>query len=210
MCCKVAELSLKNIVLHFKIKRRRLKLLKRYVAGLPEEIRRRERNFVCVKEKGFSFTIFPHSGNIVATGIRRRDLISRAVLAFIQMTDLPVYKRCLSALRVTNSTYTGKVQCDDITCGDVTMCQILSAAEDQQIQASKWDISFRSQFFPGIRIRHIAEGGTINLFNNGNFILVGVKSLEQAQRLRQELCVFMKMCWMTLNEATLCVWSAES
>lgn len=207
--CRVSKLTLRNIVIHFKVRESRLTDLRGYVRSLPEAIRRRERNFVCIKEAGFSFTIFPHSGNVIGTGIIRSRHVRTALDAFIRLTKLPPKKKSLSVVKVTNCTYTGRVSCDSLDDGDVHVCQLMSLAVEEKVQADKWDISFRSQFFPGIRIRH-TDGGTINLFNNGKFILVGVNSSVQAERVRQALCVFMRMCWTTLNAGTSCVWTAES
>lgn len=218
MCCKVTKPDVKNIVIHFKFNDRKRKYIKRlriYVEGKKGEKHHRQNhgNFICVKENGVSFTIFPHSGNVIATGIKERSSILPIVKKFLATIKLNKTLSCLSILRITNSTYSGSIVCSSLDNEHLTVSEALSYfienVDKNDIILNEWDVSFRSQFFPGIRIRHI-NGGTINLFNNGKFVLVGVKSRKRVRHLTNQLCVFMKKCWMTLDEETSCVWSVDS
>ena len=188
-------------------------------------------NFVCIKLNGVSFTIFPLSGNIIGTGIKRKSHIFKCVGMFLDTIGLRGggIEKILNILRITNSTYSGSIECVCLESEQITVCQALSHLHDYDIgddvdsgeteggrnvandgeYLNEWDVSFRSQFFPGIRIRHI-DGGTINLFNNGKFVLVGVKSRRQVSQLTKKLCVFMRRCWMTLKEETMCAWNVDS
>ncbi len=226
MCCKVTRPEVKNIVVHFKIstrKRKYLWRLRNFVKELKDPTsstalalihkRVNNGNFVCFKLSGVSFTIFPHSGNVIGTGIKRKPHILKAVKMFLDTVGLRGgVERHLEILRITNSTYSGSIECVCLDSGQITIWQALSHLPDFNAETNdgylnEWDVSFRSQFFPGIRIRHI-HGGTVNLFNNGKFVLVGVKGERHARRLTKKLCVFMRKCWMTLREEMLCAWNA--
>ncbi len=246
MCCKVTKPEVKNIVVHFKLsarKKKYLKRLRRFVRNLREGKNNNDNvicknafsgNFVCIKLNGVSFTIFPLSGNVIGTGIKRKSHIFKCVDMFLDAIGLRGgAERTLNVLRVTNSTYSGSIECVCLDSEQITVCQALSHLQDYDIgdeadgrtgegssnsiinnddddrgYLNEWDVSFRSQFFPGIRIRHI-RGGTINLFNNGKFIVVGVKSKRKVRQLRKKLCVFMRKCWMTLKEETSCAWNVD-
>ncbi len=236
MCCRVTKPEVKNIVVHFRLsprKKKYLKRLKKFVKKLKEGKNNNTNvvcknvfsgNFVCIKLNGISFTIFPLSGNVIGTGIKRKSHIFKCVNMFLDAIGLRGgIERTLNILRITNSTYSGSIECVCLDSEQITVCQALSHLQDYDTgeknsiiddggddeYLKEWDVSFRSQFFPGIRIRHIC-GGTINLFNNGKFVVVGVRSRRKVRQLTKKLCVFMKKCWMTLKEETLCAWNADS
>ena len=113
---------------------------------------------------------------------------------------------------MVNSTYDGCITCN---WKEGSACRALARFKKEQIKNSeqrKISVSFRSQFFPGARIRWKGEKceGTVNLFNNGKYVIVGVKKEERAQILYHQLCAIMKTYWTTLNEPTSCVWTADS
>ena len=189
----------------------------------------RRRNFECVRLGGFTFTVFPASGCVVATGIPDHSRVEAALSVFRASAGL-TEDELLLPHQVVNSTYSGRVECDGEREGRrVSAGQALASvfggggsgggygergpgAVGEYDPHRRWYVSFRTQFFPGIclRRRETCGGGTVNLFNNGRYVLVGVRSQGQAEELAGELCALMKRCWTTLGRVTSCAWPAAS
>ena len=106
---------------------------------------------------------------------------------------------------MVNSTYSGKVHGleDHGNSACSLVARYAAAADDgQQHQEKekrrKVSVNFRSQSFPAVRIRFgEAAAGTVNLFNNGSYVLVGVKGQEEADKSYDELCALMSECSLT-------------
>lgn len=217
--CRVSEPELANIVIFFRVKENCRRKLRRLCSS--RWVYKSGKNFDCVRlgegGRSVTYTIFPESCCVVATGIRREKRIKSALRRFRVAAALDRSRgEILLPHTVTNSTYSGIVECSGKKEGrEVSVCQAVSElyfgeeggweAEDDE----RWSIGFRSQFFPGLRLRW-RGGGTVNLFNNGKYVLVGVRSREQANRLAAELCALMRRCWTTLGGVTWCAWTAAS
>ena len=218
MCCKISPPEVKNLVIHFKVKGNcSLQRLKKTMQERQTECSTsQKKNFCCFKQDGFSYTVFPASGNIICTGIKNWRTLVPALRSFVSSMKLQSIHSSLGCVRVANSTFSGRIECLDLhkPVGGISVCQAITQFmklyQDQEKEYLKeWNISFRSQFFPGIRVRHTSLG-TVNLFNNGKYILIGVKSQDDAVKLIQALCVFIMKCWTTLDEEMSCVWTAGS
>ncbi len=152
-----------------------------------------------------SFTVFPESCNVIATGISHPDKMWPTLVLFGE--EVGLRKGWLERARITNSTYTGGIECSE---KHVSACRALARYQKDEGAEYKKDtsISFRSQFFPGARIR-CQDIGTVNLFNNGKYVLIGVSNDSQARRLFVRLCAIMQRYWTTQGQETSCAWSAE-
>ena len=149
-------------------------------------------NFRVLPAPPFSFTFFPSSGDVIATGIRTEEGVGRALETFARI----LYDGdgdgedddggCGWRATVVNSTYVGRITGLTSACRAVN--EFRRNGGDGRCGLS---ISFRSQFFPGVRIR-CAGLGTINLFNNGKYVIVGVKRRGQMQKLVEKLCAITK------------------
>ena len=249
MCCKVSDPRISNLVVFFRVSDNRTGLEKLKLAELLARVRRsssssspsssscwlsrgKRRNFECIRLGGFSYTVFPASGCVVATGISAHHLVESALNVFRESSGLAEEE--LLPHQVVNSTYSGRVECDGEREGRrVSVGQAVDSVfglgggggyEGGVVGSSgfgavgeydpdrRWYVSFRTQFFPGIclRRRETCGGGTVNLFNNGRYVLVGVRSQRQAEELAGELCALMKRCWTTLGGVTSCAWPAGS
>lgn len=168
-------------------------------------------NFFTFRLEGgkLSFTVFPASGNGIVTGIARPRNRWRALVAF--GAELGLLKGWLEWAKIVNSTYAGGVEWRNVPGQEeeeaadkggqrrrVSACRALvefhkanvsgPASEEYKKDVS---VSFRSQFFPGARIRWRGIG-TVNLFNNGNYVIVGVKNATEARRLYARVCAIIK------------------
>jgi hypothetical protein len=218
--------------------------------------KRKRRHPVVVGKKNPSFTIFPDSLDLIATGISAegdgsqlrirvlKDLVRLAAdmnVKWVQRRSCEV--AILSGVcekipfRVTNSTYAGRVVCQDLERNRTSMSLVLSryaattavtdrrdARENQQEQQQQQQqqhsykqqqqkqkqqgISFRSQVFPGVRVKLADIKGTVNVFNNGKYVLVGVRSRQEAEALRAALCAIMRQSWTIFGGGTPCAWTA--
>lgn len=205
--CLLSEPAVQNVVLHFKVygagNRSRL-----VWAGKDADVDTEKKNFFVLKEEKYSFTIFPASGDIIVTGIPCGKKIQPALRVFLRLTGVAHYwTRC--GLKIVNSTYTGKLAC---THDVISTSYVLRKYKDHLRDANRRDIDihFRTQFFPGARLHWKDKRGTVNFFNNGNYVIVGVRSKREARRLYRELCAIMEKFWRTLKPPTSCAWSVDS
>ena len=195
------------------------------------------KNFFVFFHRGISYTVFPSSLDVIATGINDFDSIedvkTRIILNFIDGIPLTnamsdVERCCLNQMysqgltSITNSTYSGQVLCSDLLNGKAVMSHVLANIPkivEGVHKNCKILTHFRSQVFPGVRLRFqetftqsnkLCKKGTVNLFNNGKIVLIGIKSTEAANYIWIELCALMKRYWRTLGQEPKCAWDAES
>ena len=150
-----------------------------------------QRNFYVCRGRAASFIVFPKSGNVVATGIARPDLVDGALAEFRSIySPAALSADSCSAPRVVNATYSGRVR----GRGGGVLSRLAAAAaaaaapgEENGAGEEAVQLSFRSQCFPGARARWNGLVGTVNVFNNGKYIIVGVRGEEEACRLHRRL-----------------------
>ena len=175
-------------------------------------------------------TLFPTSLDLIVMGLRtggparriRFQVFARLLRSPHFLACLPTRTECVSlmageseeeggvALRVTNSTYSGQIYCSDLAAGRTTLSLVLSSFQSAGLP-SGYKLSFRSQVFPGmcLRIRTEELRGTVNIFNNGKYVILGVTKEEEAEKLSTQLCAIMRRWWRTFGEGTPCAWSAD-
>lgn len=229
-------------------------------------------DFSFLKQRTLSFTVFPKSGNVIATGLKDIDEVDFALDLFARMEKI---RREKWESKWINGTFSGTItyhaplntkfegprqRCTyhfeertvyprqdldkspprvdvagpDACCqheaegegagvrtGEdpesdwwpsrekrpdedfppLSFCQVLArfkkirCGDDGQPPLTEVSIKFRSQFFPGMLVRFDGERGTVNVFNNGSYILVGVTSLKQSKVLQEKICVLMNSEW---------------
>jgi TATA-box binding protein (TBP) (component of TFIID and TFIIIB) len=235
--CFATEPVLKNIVVLFKLTakdkeanvdavRHTLRLMRAWYAKKPKA-GARPNNFFCVQWCTFNYTVFPSTGSVVATGIKREGDVAEATSALCRLfervaassSDGPV-PLVTSAPRVTNSTRTGSVQTCPQAKNQVSTCQRLHEWREaikakrergETISAEEnANLQFRPHFFPGVRITWPDAVGTLTLFNNGKFVIVGTTNSEQADTVHRRLCAIISKFWTTSSGETACAWSADS
>lgn len=224
--CRVSRPVVKNLVVHFNVGRERVSLLSSTDGRIHEapdrlrahlrqprrrgrRVRREATNFYVLGLAGRTYTVFPASGNVIATGIRDHSRVLPALHAFASLTGLDSSSECGRSARVVNGTYVGRVEC---VLPDVSACQALQRYKSDLLQTCRpqsASVTFRSEFFPGARVKWSGLG-SVNLFNNGKYVLVGVKSSGVADRLHEQLCVLMRRHWTTSGRETRCAWTAAS
>ena len=127
-----------------------------------EWMKKRKKNFYVFGENSLSFTVFPLSGHVIATGISNFKQGRKALYAFAKIFGIPPFDNVLKTAKVVNSTYDGKITCQ---AKNRSACAALARYNKNEGQyKNDLNISFRSQFFPGARIKW-KNKGTINLFN---------------------------------------------
>lgn len=177
---------------------------------------RRGVNFYVVSVLGRSCTVFPASGNVVVTGLRSEWDVKPLLVEFARVAGL----RPRSVLGETgftpagrgriNSTYSGRVEaCADGAGAPVSVCRLLARFSRDNDDDKEVSVSFRSQFFPSVRVRW-TDRGTANVFNNGKYVLVGVKTDSDAEWIHRRLSAIIGTYWTTINGATRCAWNADS
>jgi TATA-box binding protein (TBP) (component of TFIID and TFIIIB) len=230
--CRISEPVLQNLVLHLRVPAAELPLLlppppgsrraanfyvvrrrRRRREGEEEEEEEEGENVPRRRRRGdTTFTVFPSSGSVIATGLRRAREAPPAVSWLAREVgcddggggggdgDLLLLQRWEG--RVVNSTHIGAVEC---TSG-VSACRAAAAGADKNGAR----VSLRTQFFPGVLLKWSGSEGAVNLFNNGKFIIVGVRKEEQVREIHHRLCALMRECWTTFTPGTSCAWSAAS
>ena len=138
MNCELSEPKLQNVVVMFTVKclQDKSKLVfshkKRGLEG--------KRNFYIIKPPSLkpSYTVFPNSGNVIATGIRSMDGVQPALETFAALEGLGVANW---PSRVVNSTYAGVIK-SYITSAHP--CQVMNRFQLDQ-EASKGVSIIRDQ-----------------------------------------------------------------
>ena len=159
-----------------------------------------------------SFTVFPTTGSVIASGLKGREEIPLVLAEFaLEVSGLRGEGEATAAARrwrrrVVNSTYAGAVHC---RCRGVSTCRVVSRARDssESIKPAV-RISLRSQFFPGSLLRWSDHPGTVNVFNNGKYVIVGAASRRQVAEVHRRLCALISAWWTTFTPPMSCAWSA--
>ena len=168
----------------------------------------------------YVFTIFPASGSVVATGLRafpsglpartadEMDTLPDVLKTFNELTGIPATE--IREIKVTNSTWSGSLRPKDVTPEELgSVMRVIS--DYSQLTSGKdgsemFSVDFRSQFFPGVRMQHTGMAGTINLFNNGSFVIVGVRKASEAVMHLRWLAAIMNKFWKRPGAGTSCAW----
>jgi hypothetical protein len=143
----------------------------------------------------------------------RDDQIPAAITTFSRITDIPPQE--VTEMRVTNSTWSGSLlPAEKVPVQLGSVMEVLSNYSDWLTTegselAHQVSISFRSQFFPGARLQHLRLKGTINLFNNGSFVIVGVEKACQVRKLLLWISAIMNAHWKNPLGGKSCAWIAE-
>ena len=231
--------ELKNLVLHFRVplrereklvglgeeksgydsSRRNFYVLKfdrestvRGWSDPPPTSRRRSRQRHVV-----SFIVFPCSGSVITTGVRSSADGLSAIALFSSLID--GVAPATWPRKVVNSTYVGKISCRDgrsaiSTHRSLARFKSRQRQQQQRLQRRAEDksdvsISFRPQFFPGGLIRWNDAPGSVNLFNNGKYVVVGVRKEREARLLCRRLSALIRTHWTTTTSRTSCAWTAD-
>lgn len=152
-----------------------------------------------------SFTVFPTSGSVIATGVRSSIDIISALGLFRQLVGVRTSPSTWSR-QVVNSTYVGSIVCSTPIFAHRSLAKFKARQRERRETVN---ISFRPQFFPGGLVRWSDTSGSVNLFNNGNYVVVGVKKEEEALLLGRRLCALIKTHWTTTTSRTSCAWTAD-
>jgi TATA-box binding protein (TBP) (component of TFIID and TFIIIB) len=230
--CRISEPELQNLVMHLRVPAAGVGgLSSSKSAAAAAGGRRGGSNFYVVRRerrdggggekrrspgrrspRGTTFTVFPSSGSVIATGLRHLGEAAPAVRWLAGELecdggedaggdDESLLRRWEG--RVVNSTHVGRVECRGPA---VSACRVAAAGADK----SGAKISLRSQFFPGVLIKWSGCEGAVNLFNNGKFIIVGARGDGQVREIHRRLCALMRECWTTFTPPTSCAWTAAS
>lgn len=170
----------------------------------------------CDDRLTFSFSVFPSTGTVTATGIQRHedDAFRHVLTQFARLTDIDPTRLSpeKTDLKVVNSTYSGELVCSALGEAEdarrVSFSEKLHRASSLPRVRADVDVSFRSQFFPAAKLNFSGVKGTAHVFNNGKYVLVGVVSPAHARDLTGRLCAVMNACSITSTRANPCAWSA--
>jgi TATA-box binding protein (TBP) (component of TFIID and TFIIIB) len=180
-----------------------------------------------------SFTLFPRSGDVIVTGMKSVSMLSECARRFCALTDTSLVdvstelkalmtprddtweyrKRNTSVVQpwVTNMTFSGVIGCRSVRrVKRQTAVMEAIAKFSESHKHPNFSISMRSTFFPGAYLKHAKMRGVINVFRNGSYVIVGVRSQEEANELRDWLDVIMKEYWMTLKRGSPCACFVDS
>ena len=195
-----------------------------YVLSIPleEEDRRdrdqRRRGKRARSSRGSSselvYTVFPRAGSVVVTGCRELydddhlhhgdDERPLPLRLFAEKLDLD--PALLYGVRVVNSTWSGRIPEAD-RLGPIM--RILRRCWDVvELADPLVTISFRTQFFPSARVQFGLMRGVINVFNNGNLVIVGVKGRRDMTRLLARFAALIDEYSTSPDGAPRCAWSA--
>lgn len=164
------------------------------------------------RKKGVSFTIFPKGGSIIATGLRNETEIPQILEHFARECGAGARTPPIEwSHRTVNSTYVGKISHEKEDKPGLlyhalsTIGKRLEREDDKSIS-----INFRSQFFPGILVRWNDLRGSVNVFDSGHYVLVGVKSRAEVDAIFRKLCALIAESLMTMKRQMSYVWTADS
>lgn len=137
-------------------------------------------NFLTLRNAPYVFTIFAKSGHVNVSGIRGFEDIKTLVMRIKDQLDVDVQP---SNIKIDNTTASGRLT------SDRPPLQSLPC----RAAAHKVLVSLRPHFFPSALIRQKksetkSKKGTIILFQNGKFIIVGCKSIPAIQETYDQLC----------------------
>jgi TATA-box binding protein (TBP) (component of TFIID and TFIIIB) len=210
-------------------KAQRERALERIPPSVKQQARR---NFVVfnvtVGNANPSFTLFPKSGDVIVTGMKKESMLQECAERFCALTNTSLvdaeaelrtlitptidtweYRKELTAVVkpwITNMTYSGVIGCQSIRRSkkQIAVMEAIARYSEMHRNDVSVSISMRSTFFPGAYLKHGDKRGVINVFRNGSYVIVGVRSKQEAKVLRDWLFVIMKEYWMTLKRGFPC------
>lgn len=163
-------------------------------------------NFFTVRYCHYVYIVFEKSFHINASGIRDFDDIKGAVQTFNTHFSTSIDWTNIS---VDNCTASGKL---DLTKHNVCIPKILAEKDKHGVQ-----VRVRSHIFPSVIIRQAATSkrsksrkkGTIILFGNNKFIIVGCKSHASVYDTFHSLCVLTSRLSTTIPQQHAFAQAAE-
>ncbi len=164
--------------------------------------------YVVKKDHGYSYTVFPKSGDVIATGVKDYDQIEPAVRYFERLFETAVVR----PWKVVNSTHVGRIELPSSS----SACRLLAEYDRRQRERVDDDdddirVTFKSDFFPGAHVKTSTKGGgSANVFNNGNYVLVGIQDRDDVARWRERLSAIMNASSTTWTQPIASAWSADS
>ncbi len=174
---------------------------------LPEEEEEEE------EETALSFTVFPSTGSVIASGLRARAEILPVLTDFArEVCELRGGGEARAAAgrwgeRVVNSTHAGSIECE--SRGTSACRAVALSRRGRRGDKSAARVSLRSQFFPSSLVRWSDCRGTVSVFNNGRYVIVGSREEEETREVYLRLCALIRANWTTTDRATSCAWSAD-
>lgn len=137
-------------------------------------------NFVSLRHTPYAFVIFAKSGHVNVSGIETFEDIKNIVPVVKHQLGVDIHP---DNIKIDNSTASGKLQSNNFHLLDL------------QSRAASLGVlvSIRPHFFPSALIRQKKRlstrgKGTIILFQNGKFIIVGCRSLSTIEDTYNQLC----------------------
>ena len=206
--CRLTAPKLQNVVVHTNLKKKWRINLGRDAYHIPEIVssivkapnrrnRRSPSNLYVVVIGGATVTVFPRSRDLIVTGFKSfsKKGFKRIAREFTEKFRIGKSgrKSLVRNRSIVNSTHIGKIQYCWTDGGhkrsELSVCKALfdykchlSLLPADHEEKKRVSVCFRSQFFPGAKIK-LRDHGTANVFNNGNYCLVGCKNQKSsAQR----------------------------
>ena len=156
------------------------------------------------------YTIFPQKGYVNVSGVRGFDRIPLAVNLFNDAFKSHVK---LAETVVDNSTSSGRLLCcTHRTSGKLSLPRFKRFLDtDPRARQQRLCLGLRPFHFPGGILRFRSDCckkkklGSVILFSNAKYVIVGAKSTEDIQAIHQSVCALTTACTKT---STLGTWSA--
>ena len=220
--------------------KRKLKLKnKQELVGIFSERKKRGKNFFCFDrkfwsvifprwpvERVISYTVFPSSGHVIITGLKKQNYISAAIRDCADLFGLSVQKlKKEGSIKVANTTWAGNLNCffhpppppsrertewERNYDPKIHLMKIMSEYSRRNQKNPNLNLMLRSTFFPGVKLSHQNLRGTINLFPSGKYVMVGINSKTNVNRLHRWLCAIIRKYWMMEEREILCAANVDS
>ena len=164
-------------------------------------------NFYNVKVFGCTYTVFNNTRtssptHVGITGVPDESFLRAAAIYFACTFRI----RRLISRGICNSTYHGRLMCVRPQKDKLELFELLAGYVKNPLkEQGQLNFTFRPHYFPGVTIKTDGHG-TITLFNNGKYHMVGINSEEKAKLLRLKLCAIMRHCWRMAEQETSCAW----
>ena len=171
---------------------------------------RAKKNFSVLCRGKYTYTVFERSGDVIFNGSRTGEELEEGLRLLCELTGHRVEPTRKTA-RVVNGTYSGRIECVDLQQRGASVMRCLSdfcKSGGSSGENAHVEINFREQFFPGARMRNRQLQGTINVFNNGSYVIIGAKSDEEAEKQRQWLTAVISASWTNSGAHPACAWTA--
>ena len=146
---------------------------------LAEKIQKHHRNFITLRQDHYAFVVFEKRGYVNISGIRGFSDIIPSLKAFQRLTGVKLNP---SGIHIDNSTSCGAF------IDTIDISKLVKTVASSKVAY----IRVRPHYFPAALIRPFdrKKFGSIILFRNGKFIIVGPKSRVQIEETRDLLCHF--------------------